>query len=150
MLLLYALQVTKWQRSLHNKVMSILVNYTYHIHFTPILSKSLVYRNHIFSKFYQTVKCDLITSVFKKYVLKTLFLKNTIFKIVYPNRLFIHFCNGFNFFFLFLILIFYFRIRFQLSSNNIYSTFLLKKEKAYIVHSCPLPNVYKLARFNLL
>ena len=48
MLLLYALQVTRWQRSLNNIVMSILVYYTYHIHFIPILSICSVYRNHFF------------------------------------------------------------------------------------------------------
>ena len=66
--------------------MSILVNYTYHIHFTPILSKCSVYRNHTFSWSYQTIKCDLINSVFKTRVLKTLFLENALFKIAYSNR----------------------------------------------------------------
>ena len=66
--------------------MSILVNYTYHVDFTPILSKCSVYRNHTFSWFYQTVKCDLINSVFKTRVLKTLFLENALFKTAYPNR----------------------------------------------------------------
>ena len=87
MLLLYALQVTRWQRSLINIVMSILVNYTYHIYFTPILSKCSVYRNHTYSWFYQTVKCDLINIVFKTHDLKTLFfLKNVLFKTVYLKR----------------------------------------------------------------
>ena len=66
--------------------MSILVNYTYHIHFTPIFSKCSVYKNHTFSWFYQTVKCDLINSVFKTHVLKTLLLENALFKTAYPNR----------------------------------------------------------------
>ena len=63
----------------HNIVMSLLVNYIQHKHFTPILFKCSVNRNNTFSWFYQTLKCVFRNSVFKTHVFKTIYFLKTHF-----------------------------------------------------------------------